>query len=37
MIWSVSTGDIVWMQTSENVDDFQGNDYLAGWNLLSLE
>ena len=33
----VSTGDIVWMQTSENVDDFQGNSYLAGWNLLSLE
>ena len=33
----VSTGDIVWMQTSENVEDFQGNGYLAGWNLLSLE
>ena len=33
----VSTGDIVWMQTSENVEDFQGEPYLAGWNLLSLE
>ena len=32
----VSTGDIVWMQTSENVD-FQGEPYLAGWNLLSMK
>lgn len=32
----VSTGDPVWMQTSENVD-FQGEPYLAGWNFLSLK
>jgi hypothetical protein len=32
----VSRGDIVWVQTSADYE-FQGNDYLAGWNLYSLE
>ena len=32
----VSTDDIVWVQTTADYE-FQGNDYLAGWNLYSLE
>ena len=32
----VSTGDIVWVQTTADYD-FQGNSYLAGWNLYALE
>ena len=32
----VSTGDIVWVETTAAYD-FQGKSYLAGWNLYSLE
>ena len=32
----VSTGDIVWIQITENVS-FQGKSLLAGWQLISLE
>ena len=32
----VSRGDIVWVQTTADYN-FQGNSYLAGWNLYALE
>ena len=32
----VSTGDIVWVEVTENVA-FQGQTLYAGWNLISLE
>ncbi len=32
----VSSGDIVWVQTSADYE-FQGSSYLAGWNLYALE
>ena len=32
----VSTDDIVWVETTASYE-FQGNSYLQGWNLYSLE
>ena len=33
----VSTNDIVWVNVTERIDDFQGRPLFAGWNLISLE
>ena len=33
----LSSGEIVWIQVTENVADFQGSPLYAGWNLITLE